>query len=89
MRCLAEHMACDQYNITLIADDLEKRGLVTREPGTDRRAKVLALTKVGAATRAKLASAVAQPSPIMARLSVSDRLTLDRLLTTILAGRES
>ena len=88
MRCLAEHMACDQSYVTLIADDLEKRGLVTREPGTDRRVKVLTLTKAGAATRAKLSKAVAQRSPVMAKLSATDRATLDRLLSTVLAAYE-
>lgn len=87
MRALAEHMTCDQSYITLIADDLERRGLVTRVPGADRRVKVLTLTKDGAATRAMLARAVAQRSPIMARLSADDRVTLDRLLSTILEGR--
>lgn len=89
MRALAENMSCDQSYVTLIADDLEDRGLVTREPGTDRRVKVLTLTRSGSATRAKLARAVAQRSPIMARLNSGDRATLHRLLTTILAGREA
>lgn len=89
MRALADNMSCDQSYVTLIADDLEVRGLVTREPGADRRVKELTLTKTGVATRAMLASAVAQRSPIMARLSAADRATLDRLLTTILAGREA
>jgi DNA-binding MarR family transcriptional regulator len=89
MRSLAEGMACDQSYITLIADDLEKRGLVTREPGVDRRVKVLTLTKTGAVTRAKLSRAVAQRSPIMARLDADDRATLDRLLTTVLADPSS
>lgn len=84
MRALAEHMSCDQSYITLIADDLEERALVTREPGSDRRVKVLTLTKTGAQTRAKLAGAVAQRSPIMAHLSVEDRAALDRLLTAVM-----
>jgi len=30
MRVLAEHMACDQSYVTGLADDLERRGNVTR-----------------------------------------------------------
>jgi DNA-binding MarR family transcriptional regulator len=87
MRFLAEHMACDQSYVTGLADDLERRGLVTREPGDDRRVKVLTLTKAGAALRSKLSRAVARQSPVMIRLGSADRVTLERLLNTLLADQ--
>ena len=87
MRSLADHMACDQSYVTGLADDLERRGLVTREPGDDRRVKVLTLTKAGAALRTKLSRAVARQSPVMVRLGSADRVTLERLLTTLLADQ--
>ncbi len=86
MRDLATHMSCDQSYITLIADDLEQRGLVTREPGTDRRVKVLTLTEAGITTRDQISLAVAERSPIMARLTPAERATLDRLLTALVGG---
>lgn len=85
MRVLADHMYCDQSYVTGLADDLEKRGLVTREAGDDRRVKVLTLTKAGVALRTRLSRAVAQHSPVMARLNSADRAELDRILTALMA----
>jgi len=54
------------------------------EPGDDRRVKVLTLTKAGAALRTKL-SRLSPQSPVMVQLCAADRVTLERLLTTLLA----
>ena len=51
MRVLADQLSCDQSYVTSLADDLEARGLATREAGQDRRVKVLTLTPKGRALR--------------------------------------
>ncbi|MEV6966278.1 MarR family transcriptional regulator [Hamadaea sp. NPDC051192] len=48
MRRLADEFHCDPSNVTGIADRLERRGLVVREPDPgDRRVKNVALTDAG------------------------------------------
>ena len=48
MKELAQRMGCDASFVTAIADNLEKRGFVRREPGQrDRRIKNLVLTPEG------------------------------------------
>ena len=84
MRTLAEHLSCDQSYVTGLADALEERGLITREPGADRRVKVLTPTKAGAALRKKLTRAVNGDSLALTRLNARDRRELTRLLTTLL-----
>lgn len=83
MRALADQLSCDQSYVTSLADDLEARGLVTRERGQDRRVKVLTLTEAGIALRAELSRAVAQTSVVMTRLDAAERRELHRLLTAL------
>ena len=81
MRAIADRLRCDASNITGIADRLESRGLITREPDpTDRRVKRLVLTDRGRQARAELERA-AHNSPAMATLTPHERTTLRRLLT--------
>jgi len=81
MRSIAERLRCDASNVTGIADRLESRGLVTREPDpTDRRVKTLVLTVKGRRARAKLERAVFS-SPVMVGLNRTERTVLRRLLT--------
>jgi MarR family transcriptional regulator, organic hydroperoxide resistance regulator len=55
MRELGQRLGCERSFITVIADELESRGLIRREPDhTDRRVKNLVLTQQGAALRARL-----------------------------------
>lgn len=85
MRALADRLACDQSYVTGLADDLEERGLITRVTGDDRRVKMLTLTPAGRPIRDALAKAVAESSPVMTKLSGTDRVTLAHLLSTVLA----
>lgn len=81
MRAIADRLRCDASNVTGIADRLESRGLLTREPDpADRRIKTLALTDRGRRARAELERAV-HSSPAMAALSAHERASLRRLLT--------
>jgi DNA-binding MarR family transcriptional regulator len=84
-RELAERLAADPPYVTLIVDDLESHGLVTRRPHpTDRRAKLVELTAAGRATAARADAILDEPpdalndapaEDLAAVLRVLDRLT--------------
>jgi MarR family transcriptional regulator, organic hydroperoxide resistance regulator len=64
MKDLAARMGCDASFITTIADNLEKRGFVRREPSQrDRRVKNLVLTEEGMAAKERLLAQVADRMP--------------------------
>ena len=89
MRSLAHHLHCDASNVTGIVDRLEAGGLVAREVSAgDRRVKLLVLTPKGAATRARLETAVADGSPITTTLTADERQTLQMLLAKVVAGAD-
>ncbi len=85
MRGLAAHLTCDASNVTGLADRLGQLGLVERVTGSDRRVKLLQLTRRGAALRTNLADRVARGSTVTARLSPRERQQLGRLLDKLLA----
>ena len=84
MGCLASQLSCDQSYVTRLADDLVKRGLVTRAPGDDRRVQVLTLTPAGALLKDQLAEAVSVESAVSSALSPHEQEQLRSLLTRIL-----
>jgi DNA-binding MarR family transcriptional regulator len=64
MKELAQHMGCDASFITTIADTLERRGFVRREPSQrDRRVKNLVLTEEGLAAKERLMQELAAKMP--------------------------
>jgi len=64
MKELAQRMGCDASFITTIADNLEKHGLLRREPSQrDRRVKNLVLTSEGVAAKERLLTQFAQRMP--------------------------
>jgi len=64
MKELAQRMGCDASFITTIADNLEKRGFLHREPGQrDRRVKYLMLTEEGLAAKERMMSQFAEKMP--------------------------
>ena len=77
MRTLARAWACDASNVTWMVDRLESRGLVERRmlPG-DRRVKMVALTPLGAGTKAELFTRLHEPP--------ADFLALDRATLQVL-----
>ena len=78
---LAQHMHCDNSNITGIVDRLEERGLVERRAAKgDRRVKLVALTDEGREIRDELARRRAEPPPELAALSDSDLRKLEQVL---------
>ena len=89
MRELADHMGCDASYITGLADALEARGLVERQPDPkDRRVKQLAITKKGNLVREQLQAALLADSPLATRLCQRDKETLAALLGKLLEGYE-
>ena len=81
MRELAELLVCDASNVTALADRLESKGLVEREPDpSDRRVKALALTAEGRRARQRVLDLMSEPPPPIAALSVSDQRALRDIL---------
>jgi DNA-binding MarR family transcriptional regulator len=77
MRTLARAWACDASNVTWMVDRLESRGLVERRMLlTDRRVKTVALTPLGARTKAELFARLHEPPADFLAL---DRVTLKAL----------
>jgi DNA-binding MarR family transcriptional regulator len=85
LRALAALLAADPPYVTLMVDDLEKRGLVERRPHPDdRRAKLVSLTPAGRAAAARAEAILdeppaalrdAAPEDVAALLRVLERLT--------------
>jgi DNA-binding MarR family transcriptional regulator len=74
MKDLAQRMGCDASFITTIADNLERRGFLYREPGQrDRRVKNLVLTEQGIAAKERLMAQLAERMPWCYALSDEER----------------
>jgi MarR family transcriptional regulator, organic hydroperoxide resistance regulator len=81
MGSLANAWDCDPSNVTWMVDRLEERGLVERRVNlTDRRVKTVALTALGARTKADLFARLHQPPDELLTL---DRKTLQALNTSL------
>ena len=77
MRALARAWACDASNVTWMVDRLERRGLVERRMlPSDRRVKTVALTPLGASTKAELFTRLHEPPDDLLAL---DKATLQAL----------
>jgi MarR family transcriptional regulator, organic hydroperoxide resistance regulator len=82
MSALADRLGIDASYVTAIADQLEERGLIERQPHpTDRRIKSLALTPEGRRLREQLAGELWTEVPILDSLTVAERQQLGAILT--------
>ena len=82
MSALADRLGIDASYVTTIADQLEERGLIERQPHpTDRRIKSLALTPEGRRLRETLAGELWIEVPVLDALTVTERRELWRLLS--------
>jgi DNA-binding MarR family transcriptional regulator len=89
LRQVAERLRCDPSNVTLLSDQLEKKGLAERRPHpADRRVRTLVLTPAGVAARRKLLEHVQERSPLAA-LTEQQQRQLRELLAVALEGRKS
>jgi DNA-binding MarR family transcriptional regulator len=91
MRELGQRLGCERSFITVIADELERRALIQREPDrTDRRVKNLVLTPEGAALRARLDSEFFAYLPWQRALDEDQRASLLNVINTLIqAERET
>jgi DNA-binding MarR family transcriptional regulator len=78
---LAARADVDPPYLTLIVDDLERRGLVVREEHpTDRRAKVVSLTTEGRDVATIAESILNRPPSPLLELPSEDLATMERIL---------
>jgi DNA-binding MarR family transcriptional regulator len=83
-RQLAAALSTDQPYTTVILDDLQARGLVTRTPHPeDRRAKLVALTPAGVAAAGRAEQLLGVPPQALSALDPADLAELDRLLAKL------
>jgi DNA-binding MarR family transcriptional regulator len=81
LRALAESLAADPPYVTLIVDDLERRGLVRRMPHPeDRRAKLVELTVAGRAAAVRADAILDEPPAALSDAPAED---LDALLRVL------
>jgi DNA-binding MarR family transcriptional regulator len=78
---LATAMNVDPPNCTTIVDDLENRGLVERRPHpTDRRSKLVVITRSGALLAKKAKAVMDRPPASLSALSAADLRKLAEIL---------
>ena len=77
LRSLADEWQCDASTATWIVDRLEARGLAERRPHpSDRRARLVVLTPLGAQTRADLMAGTYTPPPELLELDRTELASL-------------
>jgi DNA-binding MarR family transcriptional regulator len=80
-RELAARLGADPPYVTVIVDDLERRGLVERTPHpTDRRAKLIRLTDDGRRAAQEADRILGEPPAALRSLPAEDLAALDRIL---------
>jgi DNA-binding MarR family transcriptional regulator len=80
---LAEQLACDPSNVTLLAGQLERLGLAQRVPDErDGRQRRLTMTPSGHRVAEELLHAVASSSPLSG-LTVAERSRLEHVLRPV------
>jgi DNA-binding MarR family transcriptional regulator len=86
MKDLAHCMDIDPSYVTLVADRLEKLGLIERQPHpTDRRVKNLVLTAKGKRFKKTIPDKLWDGSKLFSTLTDSERAELTGLLTKLVA----
>jgi DNA-binding MarR family transcriptional regulator len=89
MRELAAGLGTDPGYTTVVVDDLERRGLVTRTVSAgDRRSKIVSITPAGAAQAERAERILGDPPGPVRDLPPGDLASLDRILTALLDAEE-
>jgi len=84
---LAREWGCDPANATFIVGRLETAGLAQRSEGAhDRRVKLVALTRKGAAIKQALLRAYRKPPPELARLGHTELAELIAIFEKLVAS---
>jgi DNA-binding MarR family transcriptional regulator len=85
---LAAELGSDRPYLTLVAGDLEKRGLVERrQHPTDRRCKIVSATPRGREAAARANAILGTPPPALLGLPAADLAAMDRI-TAALTNQE-
>ncbi len=86
---LAAELASDRPYLTLVVDDLEKRGLVERrQHPTDRRSKIVSATEAGRRVAAEANAILGNPPPALRALPAEDLAALDRIVARLVAAQD-
>jgi DNA-binding MarR family transcriptional regulator len=84
---LAAQLGSDRPYLTLVVDDLVKRGLVERhQHPTDRRSKIVTVTPEGQAAAARANAILGTPPPALHALPPEDLAALDRITSALAAA---
>lgn len=83
---LAATLGIDAPNATVVVDDLESLGLAQRRPHpTDRRAKLVEVTRKGKQMARRADAILATPPPTLTALSPEDLQALRQILESVTA----
>jgi DNA-binding MarR family transcriptional regulator len=81
---LAAQLGSDRPYLSLVVDDLEKRGLVERhQHPTDRRCKIVSATEEGRATATRANAILGAPPPALLALPAEDLAALERITAAL------
>ncbi|HEX3794161.1 MAG TPA: MarR family transcriptional regulator [Acidimicrobiales bacterium] len=84
---MARGIGVDPSYITALVDDLDDRGLATREPSpNDRRVKIIVLTDAGRALGDEIQAVISVPPASFGVLSDDELVTLRTLLDRVIAA---
>ncbi|HUJ64387.1 MAG TPA: MarR family transcriptional regulator [Acidimicrobiales bacterium] len=84
MRALAQTWKCDASWVTGIVDGLEARGYAERQlHTTDRRVKVVAITRLGEKAKARALDCLYEPPAAWSELPLAEQRTLRDLLAKV------
>jgi DNA-binding MarR family transcriptional regulator len=86
---MARGLGCDPSYITALVDDLDARGLATREPNpVDRRVKIIVLTEAGRSLGEEIRAVLSVPPSSFSALSKTELAELSDLLDKVIAADE-
>jgi DNA-binding MarR family transcriptional regulator len=84
MGTLAREWCCDASNATWVVDRLERLGYAERRPSpTDRRAKLVMLTRKGAKAKSEILEEFRTPPPAFLELKRGDLEILEKILQRV------
>ncbi|NUR82771.1 MAG: MarR family transcriptional regulator [Nonomuraea sp.] len=89
MRELTAELSTDKPYTTLMVDDLERRGYVTRSVSPDdRRSKIVSLTPAGTVAAEHAERILARPPRSLLALGPGDLAELDRIMGSLVRAPE-
>ena len=89
MRDLAAKLPAEAPYTTLVVDDLQRRGMVSRAVHpADRRSKIVSITPAGAEAAARAERMLSEPPPALRDLPAADLAALETILAILLGEPE-